>query len=67
MQAAQLKTDGKAQRVIVTGCLAQRYSEDLAGDTPLHVQEGHICNETELYGSQHSTAGDMFTVCYGGM
>lgn len=37
MQAAQLKTDGKAQRVIVTGCLAQRYSEDLAGDTPLHV------------------------------
>ena len=34
MQAAQLKADGKAQRVIVTGCLAQRYSEDLAG-TPL--------------------------------
>lgn len=31
MQAAQMKTDGKAQRVIVTGCLAQRYSEDLAG------------------------------------
>ena len=31
MQAAQLKADGKAQRVIVTGCLAQRYSEDLAG------------------------------------
>ena len=33
MQAAQLKADGKAQRVIVTGCLAQRYSQDLAGDT----------------------------------
>lgn len=31
MQAAQLKADGKAQRVIVTGCLAQRYSEDIAG------------------------------------
>ena len=31
MQAAQMKADGKAQRVIVTGCLAQRYSEDLAG------------------------------------
>ena len=42
MQAAQLKADGKAQRVIVTGCLAQRYSEDLAGDTPLH---GHTCME----------------------
>lgn len=33
MQAAQLKADGKAQRVIVTGCLAQRYSQDLAGNT----------------------------------
>ena len=31
MEAAQLKADGKAQRVIVTGCLAQRYSQDLAG------------------------------------
>lgn len=38
MQAAQLKADGKAQRVIVTGCLAQRYSQDLAGNIPLHVQ-----------------------------
>lgn len=34
MQAAQLKADGKAQRVIVTGCLAQRYSEDLAEQLP---------------------------------
>lgn len=31
MEAAQLKASGKAQRVIVTGCLAQRYSQDLAG------------------------------------
>ena len=31
MEAAQLKVDGKAQRVIVTGCLAQRYSQDLSG------------------------------------
>lgn len=37
MQAAQLKADGKAQRVIVTGCLAQRYSQDLAGDTCLYL------------------------------
>ena len=52
MQAAQLKADGKAQRVIVTGCLAQRYSEDLAGDTPLHIVVQH-CIATESYGSQH--------------
>ena len=32
MEAAQLKAGGKAQRVIVTGCLAQRYSQDLAGE-----------------------------------
>ena len=30
-QAAQLKSDGKAQRVIVTGCMAQRYAQELAG------------------------------------
>ncbi len=41
MQAAQLKADGKAQRVIVTGCLAQRYSEDLAGSPlPPHTCQG---------------------------
>ncbi len=41
MQAAQLKADGKAQRVIVTGCLAQRYSEDLAGSpVPPHTCSG---------------------------
>ena len=31
LQAAQLKTDGKAQRLIVTGCMAQRYAQELAG------------------------------------
>ncbi len=43
MQAAQLKADGKAQRVIVTGCLAQRYSEDLAGSPlPPHTCSGRV-------------------------
>lgn len=32
MEAAQMKQDGKAQRVVVTGCLAQRYSGELAGE-----------------------------------
>lgn len=59
MQAAQLKADGKPQRVIVTGCLAQRYSEDLAGNTPLRVQQRHICIETKLCGSQHRTEADV--------
>lgn len=33
-EAAQLKTDGKAKRVVVTGCLAQRYGAELAGELP---------------------------------
>lgn len=48
MQAAQLKADGKPQRVIVTGCLAQRYSEDLAGDKLLRM-----CNKG-TYASKQS-------------
>lgn len=32
MEATQLKAEGGAvQRVVVTGCLAQRYADDLAG------------------------------------
>ena len=64
MQAAQLKADGKAQRVIVTGCLAQRYSEDLAGDTPLHIQQRHTCIETDLKDSQRNPKKDVSTICY---
>lgn len=33
-EAAQYKEEGKAKRVIVTGCLAQRYGADLAGELP---------------------------------
>ena len=45
MEAAQLKADGKTQRVIVTGCLAQRYSQDLAGnhDLQLWCNHHHVC------------------------
>ena len=31
IEAAQLKEEGKVKKVVVTGCLAQRYSEELAG------------------------------------
>ena len=32
LEAAQLKQDGRVRKVVVTGCLAQRYSQDLAGE-----------------------------------
>lgn len=31
LEASDLKQEGQTKNVIVTGCLAQRYSEDLAG------------------------------------
>ena len=33
-EAAGYKKDGKARRVIVTGCLAQRYAGELAAELP---------------------------------
>ena len=32
--AARMKEEGKVRKVIVTGCLAQRYSEELAAQLP---------------------------------
>ena len=34
IQAARLKEEGKVKKVVVTGCLAQRYSEELAEQLP---------------------------------
>jgi ribosomal protein S12 methylthiotransferase len=34
MAAAALNEDGRRRRVVVTGCLAQRYGEALAADMP---------------------------------
>ena len=31
LEAAEMKKEGQTKKVIVTGCLAQRYSHDLAG------------------------------------
>ena len=33
-EASGYKKDGKARRVIVTGCLAQRYADELAAELP---------------------------------
>lgn len=34
LEMAQLKEHGRAQKLIVTGCLAQRYAKDLAAEMP---------------------------------
>lgn len=34
LDAARLKTEGRAQKVIVTGCLAQRYGHELLNELP---------------------------------
>jgi ribosomal protein S12 methylthiotransferase len=34
IEAAALNGDGKRRRVVVTGCLAQRYGDSLAADLP---------------------------------
>jgi len=34
MDAANLNEDGKKRKIIITGCMAQRYSEQLASDLP---------------------------------
>lgn len=36
MEAAQLKQNGQVKKVVVTGCLAQRYAEELAGELCLY-------------------------------
>jgi tRNA A37 methylthiotransferase MiaB len=34
MDAASLNNDGKKRKIVITGCLAQRYSDQLAADLP---------------------------------
>jgi len=46
MEAAQLKQDGHVKKVVVTGCLAQRYADELAGVrllTALYSGVNSIC------------------------
>lgn len=47
MAAAALNEDGKQRKVIVTGCLAQRYSDQLAKDLP----EADLVMGFESYGN----------------
>ena len=34
IEAARMKEEGRVKKVVVTGCLAQRYSEELAAQLP---------------------------------
>lgn len=34
IEAARMKEEGRVKKVVVTGCLAQRYSEELAEQLP---------------------------------
>jgi hypothetical protein len=40
MEAARLKDDGKVKKLVVTGCMAQRYSQELAGSWVDVCREG---------------------------
>ncbi|KAI3429614.1 hypothetical protein D9Q98_005700 [Chlorella vulgaris] len=51
IQAARMKEDGKVKRVVVTGCLAQRYSEELAAQLP----EADLVMGFEKYGNLSSS------------
>ncbi|EFN60061.1 hypothetical protein CHLNCDRAFT_133327 [Chlorella variabilis] len=47
IEAARMKEDGRVRRVVVTGCLAQRYSQELAEQLP----EADLVVGFEKYGS----------------
>ena len=51
IEAARLKEEGKVKKVIVTGCLAQRYNDELAAQLP----EIDLVMGFEKYGSLPST------------
>lgn len=48
MEAAALNQDGKGRKIVVTGCLAQRYGQQLAADLP----------EADLVGLQGKGEGE---------
>ena len=45
LEAAQQKAQGSNQKIVVTGCLAQRYSAELAGK---HIHAGPCCGQVHL-------------------
>lgn len=55
IEASRLKDEGKARKVIVTGCLAQRYSEELAAQLP----EADLVVGFEKYGGLATAVRDV--------
>ena len=58
MDAAALSTDGRRRKVVVTGCLAQRYGQQLAAD----LAEADLVVGFEAYGGLAATLGDSLGV-----
>lgn len=46
MEASELRKEGKLQKVVVTGCLAQRYSTELAGEVR-KLKHAHVTAVSE--------------------
>jgi ribosomal protein S12 methylthiotransferase len=55
MEAARLKKDGLVKRIVITGCLAQRYSEELAESLP----EADLVVGFQNYGSLSASLRDV--------
>lgn len=63
LDAAELKETGKLKKLVVTGCLPQRYKEDLLEELPevdLFVGSGHFQQVTELLEKDHIEKKDFF-------
>jgi ribosomal protein S12 methylthiotransferase len=58
LEMARLKNEGKISKLIVAGCLSQRYPEDLANDLPevdLFVGTGEVPRIAEILREQETT------------
>src|SRR5256884_2991256 len=60
LEMAQLKKDGTAKRLIVTGCLAERYRDELRKEIPeidAVLGTGEVPDIVKAIGGGHSSAG----------
>jgi tRNA A37 methylthiotransferase MiaB len=58
VEAAGLNEDGKKRKIVITGCLAQRYSEQLAADLP----EADLVMGFQNYGNLPASLGQAMGV-----
>src|SRR5690348_17460459 len=46
LEATRLKSEGKAKRVVVAGCLVERYRDDLMNELPERSEERRVGKES---------------------